>query len=777
MAVGYSAQAVGGGNTALGPGASAGNGDSVTRSKATAIGGNASAIALNSVALGYGSVADVANAVSVGNVGAARQVINVAVGTRGTDAVNVDQIAPVVGSFGGGATLNADGTLAGPNYHIQASTQTTVGDALDALDAGIDRRVAYDQGADGSADYSNVTLGNGPLAGPVALHNVAAGNISASSADAVNGSQLYATNQDVTANALDIKELGSRVTFNEGDIHDLLIGHAGLVQQADANAPVTVAAHSGGATVSMAGAAGDRRITGVADGLQDHDAVNVSQLKELQGYVGDSSVLAVKYDGTNRTSVTLGGVGTAAPVAVQNVADGGLSATSHDAVNGSQLYATNEQVRTNTGNITSLDGRVAANEGDIGNLLLGHAGLVQQLDSSAPVTIAANSGGTLLKVSGTGGDRQVRGVADGTQDDDAVNLAQLKELQGYVGDIGSLAVMYDDPAKTSVTLGGAGATTPVALHNVASGINTHDAVNVGQLSSLQRDLQNQLGSLDGRVTILESTDRAPSYLDGAGGVGTNDKANAGDTPGVALGYNTVATGDNASAVGHNAQALGTYGLAVGNDAYAAGENDTAIGGSAKVNADNSVSIGANSTVVAQATNAVAVGANSSVSASSGTAIGQGASVTSHATNAVALGAGSVADRANSVSVGAAGSERQITNVAAGTQATDAVNVGQLQSLQDWTGQKVEDLQQLINHNQRQANRGIASSAALVNNMPYVPGKVALSAGVASYRGESALGMAMSRWSKDGRVNLNAGVSAARGDLPIFRVGVGVVLGD
>jgi autotransporter adhesin len=46
---------------------------------------------------------------------------------------------------------------------------------------------------------------------------------------------------------------------------------------------------------------------------------------------------------------------------------------------------------------------------------------------------------------------------------------------------------------------------------------------------------------------------------------------------------------------------------------------------------------------------------------------------------VALGANSVADRANSVSVGSAGAERQITNVAAGTAATDAVNKTQLDS--------------------------------------------------------------------------------------------------
>src|SRR5690606_29258413 len=51
-----------------------------------------------------------------------------------------------------------------------------------------------------------------------------------------------------------------------------------------------------------------------------------------------------------------------------------------------------------------------------------------------------------------------------------------------------------------------------------------------------------------------------------------------------------------------------------------------------------------------------------------------------AENSVALGAGSVADRANSVSVGEVGGERQITNVAAGTEGTDAVNLDQLNAV-------------------------------------------------------------------------------------------------
>jgi autotransporter adhesin len=62
----------------------------------------------------------------------------------------------------------------------------------------------------------------------------------------------------------------------------------------------------------------------------------------------------------------------------------------------------------------------------------------------------------------------------------------------------------------------------------------------------------------------------------------------------------------------------------------------------------------------------------------------------------------------------------------------------------------------------------------VNVTPYVPGHTTVNAGVAGYRGEAALGVGVSRWSENGRVNFNAGVSAAKNDEAIFRVGVGYV---
>ena len=246
------------------------------------------------------------------------------------------------------------------------------------------------------------------------------------------------------------------------------------------------------------------------------------------------------------------------------------------------------------------------------------------------------------------------------------------------------------------------------------------------------------------------------------------------------------TGDNASAVGQNAQALGSYGLATGNDSYAAGANDTAIGGNAKVHADGSTAVGANSTVAASATNAVTVGADSAVnassgtavgqaatvSASSGTAVGQGASVASSATNSVALGSGSVATQANSVSVGSAGNERTITNVQAGVNATDAVNVSQLQSSQNWaqnyTDQKVGQLNNRINAVSHHADAGTAAAIAMTNSpQAYQPNQSSLGAGIGSFNGQAAVAVGMSTITPNGRWVLKGSLTGnSQGDVGV-----------
>lgn len=121
---------------------------------------------------------------------------------------------------------------------------------------------------------------------------------------------------------------------------------------------------------------------------------------------------------------------------------------------------------------------------------------------------------------------------------------------------------------------------------------------------------------------------------------------------IEAGNGASASGQGSVAIGNNAQASGLVGIAIGRDAEASGSDSIAIGGKTKANQIYSVAIGAFS--VADRESGV-VGAFAPE------------------------GADSLTWRANggAVSVGSATLTRQITNVAAGTADTDAVNVGQL----------------------------------------------------------------------------------------------------
>jgi trimeric autotransporter adhesin len=772
VSMGAGSAATGDQSIAIGFGAQAN-----TNEGTVAIGANSRASGENSVALGNNSVADRDNVVSVGlgsGVGnGTRQIINVTNGTENTDAVNVQQLKPAIAALGGGATFNANGTVTGPQYTVADldnggnKTVNNVGDALGQLNANttnLNGRVTTNEG-----DIVNLD-----------------GRVTKNEGDIVS------IDGRVTNAETNITNLDGRVTTNEGDIVDIRNqlgnGSIGLVQQDEATRDITVAAGKDGGRVDFTGTDGSRKLAGVAEGelsATSTEAVNGSQLfatnervtknegdivtigdrvtnaetnitnldgrvttnegdiVDIRNQLGSGSIGLVQQDATTRDITVAAGTdggrvdfaGTDGSRKLAGVAEGELSATSTEAVNGSQLFATNERVTKNEGdivtigdrvtnaetNITNLDGRVTKSEGDIIDLgdriNSGSVGLVRQADAGAEVTVASTTGGKTVNFTGTDGARQLKGVADGEEDTDAVNVSQLKK-SGLVGSDGSLmdAVVYDTGSnRSSITLGGVAGTT---ITNVMAGLvapGSMDAINGSQLWGVQ----DQINKLGDRVTTIENGGSAPLPLPSdpvSPGNGSPHFASNGD-----VGKPATATGDSSVAAGEGAAASGN----------------------------------------------------------SSTAMGAGSSATGN--NSVAIGAGSVAASDNTVSVGSVGNERRVTNVAAGTERTDAANVGQLQdamsNMQDWTQGQVNGLSKKIDNVQRQANRGIAASAALVNNMPYLPGKVTLNAGVAAYRGQSAMGVGVSRWSDNGRFNVNAGISAAQGDAPIFRVGVGVVLGD
>ena len=211
--------------------------------------------------------------------------------------------------------------------------------------------------------------------------------------------------------------------------------------------------------------------------------------------------------------------------------------------------------------------------------------------------------------------------------------------------------------------------------NVAGGENDTDATNVKQLKFVNSNLAKSIaGPTYTGYEANGSTYKAPDFniknstyhtVKEAVEAAQTNFFSAKGTSADANYDNTGATGNNATAAGVRTSAAGNFATAVGADATAANANSTAIGYKAKSSVDDGVALGANSvaSVVAGKSGYNVKTADSRTNGYSGLT---GAALTS------TMGA---------VSVGDGGTKtRQITNVAAGTADSDAVNVAQLRNV-------------------------------------------------------------------------------------------------
>ncbi len=277
---------------------------------------------------------------------------------------------------------------------------------------------------------------------------------------------------------------------------------------------------------------------------------------------------------------------------------------------------------------------------------------------------------------------------------------------------------------------------------------------------------NQEPVVQGRNSIDSSASGKHSAA-----VGYQAKAN-GDAA-VAVGRQTQA-GNQSIAIGDKAQATGNQSIAIGTGNVVTGRHSGAIGDPSTVKADNSYSVGNNNqftdatqtdvfgvgnNITVTESNSVALGSNSAISAgkeagtqakkSDGTA---GATTTAGATGTVKGFAGQTA--VGAVSVGASGAERRIQNVAAGevsATSTDAVNGSQLYKATQGIANATNELGHRIHQNENKANAGISSAMAMAS-MPqaYIPGRSMVTGGIATYNGQGAVAVGLSKLSDNGQ---------------------------
>ncbi|OJA65164.1 hypothetical protein BGV67_13690 [Burkholderia ubonensis] len=598
----------------------------------------------------------------------------------------------------------------------------------------------------GGINGNVLTMSN--ATGGVLLSGLAAG---VNSTDAVNMSQLTSLS---TSTASSITSLSTSM---------LSLG-VGVVTQNATTGAITVGADSPGLTVDFTGGQGARTLTGVAAGVNDTDAVNVSQLASLStstttglstvtdGIASLSTSLfgtadnvtslstslstvnanlaglqtsmdnVVSYDDSSKSAITFGGAGVTTPVLLTNVAAGKIAATSTDAVNGSQLYAFQQEFSQQYDLLTSQVSSLSTSVSDLQGSVTADAGKTASGNNSTANGDNATASGTNSTANGANstasGDNS---TASGT------NASATGE--------NSTATGTDSAASGSNSTANGANSTASGDNSTASGTNASATGENSTATGADSAASGSNSTANGANSTASGSNSTASGAN-ASATGENSTANganstASGTSSSAFGENAAAAGDNSTAIGVNTVASGTTSTAAGTNASATGDSSTALGGNAVASGANSVATGAGA--IASGANSSAYGTDSSATGAGSVAIGQGA--VASGSNSVALGTGSVASEANTVSVGSAGSERRITNVAAGVNATDAVNVGQLNSA-------VSGMQGRIDSIARDAYSGIAAATALTMIPDVDPGKtLAVGIGTANFKGyqASALG--------------------------------------
>jgi autotransporter adhesin len=545
-----------------------------------------------------------------------------------------------------------------------------------------------------------------------------------------------------------------------------------------------------------------RRLTNMSAGINNTDAVNVGQLKAAGLNIdtsGNPTNAFVAYDDITKGKVTLAG-GTNGTV-ITNVAPGGVSAGSKDAINGSQLYSSASSIAAalGGGSIVNKDGGVTMPKYTVGgDPVIGVNGAVDALDQRiTDISAAATDISTKLKY--------VKFGETAAQDATASGENSIA-IGGFAQALGDNALAIGANARAtavnSIAIGAGSSTNQVntfavgsntskrRIVNVADGVNYSDAVTFGQMNAAIAAAvpgpasQNSDGVLL-RSTLLRATGGATLQADPA-----NDGAyDSAQHDRVTLGGAGTATRVALSNLQDAALTASSTDAVTGAQLFATNEQVAMLGQAVQNYTANGSSVIASSSVsgpaAATGSNSFAAGAGAKATGSDSTALGDraqasgtaalalGSQANAAANNSVALGANAEASRDNTVSVGAPGSERQVVNVAAGMQGTDAVNVNQLNAAVAGTNQQISGLQGQINNVAKGANAGTAAAMAVAGlPQPTQPGKTMVALAGARYGGQSGAAFGASYVTQNNRfvvklsgntsTNGNVGVVAGAG---------------
>ncbi|EAR8892254.1 hypothetical protein E3N78_20810 [Salmonella enterica] len=492
VALGYKATASGSTAVALGYQTTASGDDSA------AFGNGAQAIGTNSVALGTGSTALEDNSVAVGNSTTQRQITYVAKGdinANSTDAVTGAQIyslsQSVADRLGGGASVNSDGTVNAPLYKVGTGIYNNVGSALSALNSSITNTDASVAGLADDAllwDSSTSAFSANHSGSDSKITNLAAGTLAADSTDAVNGSQLFDTNEKVDQNTADITTNTDSINQNTTDI----------------------AAN----TASI-----NQNTTDIAT-----NTTNINSLSNSVTTLTDDALLWDAASGAFNANHS------GSDSKITNLAAGTLAADSTDAVNGSQLFATNENVSQNTTDITANTDSINQNTTDIATNTTSINNLSNSVTTLTDDALLWDAASGAFNANRNGNASKIINVAAGDLSEDstdAVNGSQLYETNqkvdqntSAIADINtSITNLSSDNLSwnetTSSFSASHGSSTTNKITNVAAGElseESTDAVNGSQLFETNEKVDQNTTDIAANTTNITQNSTAIENL-------------------------------------------------------------------------------------------------------------------------------------------------------------------------------------------------------------------------------------------------------------------------
>ncbi|MGT5459079.1 YadA-like family protein, partial [Escherichia coli] len=755
------------------------------------------------------------------------------VSSDSTDAINGSQLYGLADSFtsylGGGADISDTGVLTGPTYSIGGTDYTNVGDALAAINTSFSDSLGdallWDATAnDGAGAFS---AGRGVDNTASKITNVANGAISATSSDAINGSQLYTTNKYIADALGGNAEVNADGTItaptytiantdynNVGEALDALDENA-LLWDATANNGEGAynASHDGKASI----------ITNVADGNIGEgstDAINGSQLFNTNMLIQQNSEVINQLAGnTSETYIEENGAG----INYVRTNDTGLTFTDASAqgvgataVGYNSVASKASSVAIGQDSRSEVETGIALGSSSVSSRVIVKGSRDTSVSEEGVVIGYDTTDGELLGALSIGDDgkyRQIINVADGSEAHDAVTVRQLQNAIGAVATTPTKYYHANSTAEDSLAVGedslAMGAKTIVNGNaGIGIGLNTlvlADAINgIAIGSNASANHANSIAMGNGSQTTRGAQTNytaynmdAPQNSVGEFSVGsedgqrqiTNVAAGSADTDAVNVGQLKVTDAQ----VSQNTQSITNLNNQVTNLDTRVTNIENGIGdivttGSTKYFKTNTDGVDAN----AQGKDSVAIGSGSIAAAD----------------NSVALGTGSVANEENTISVGSSTNQRRITNVAAGVNATDAVNVSQLksseaggvrydtkadgsidysnitlgggnggttrisnvsagvnnndavnyaqlkQSVQEtkqYTDQRMVEMDNKLSKTESKLSGGIASAMAMTGlPQAYTPGASMASIGGGTYNGESAVALGVSMVSANGR---------------------------